>query len=761
MSSFPNFSNIAGYVVDEINRRKGNTLEVSKLNCWARVVSGVDNGLILVSNPNIPLFRAAGQEIESLYGSSQTSGTIGKTWDNKPVNTGPDPQIGLPRTVISSFEVDEGGGNISRKASFTITAYTKTQLDEVTKYFLEPGFTVFLEWGWNTRGGVTPLKKIDVNYVTKATSAKELKKARESSGGHYECYLGFITGGGISFNGSVWEVSVNLTGFTELPAYLNVTDTIKRKDKDGNVIEEKVGGQKYRTITLEKDLGKKRFKEMFNELPSIRRITEVQTFLNDALIANPLNFVNFDEKIKKELNDRSDGFSVFGFTFKRAETQSTKIPTGTNIVGDEKFIRFGVLMDIINKFGSVNGYEVGKNIVNVKINTKNTPISAFENIFSTEKTKLIIPNAKTPKFDIAEAKVSGSLSTSDETVDYSFKSADTKSDTLTIQFPQPTPIVGGKVNGVNLFYSADTDIVSFNVSEKRWGYLDDLYVNFDFAASIIDTPKLSLIDALYQILNGMSSAVNGLWDFQVQEVASATDNGVMELRVVDMNLMGTPTNTELTTFDLYGVNSIFIDSSFSMDIGGAMMNQIIGKRLSTESNDSNPTTQGKLFAIGLEDKVLNKVQLEREGVVTDSTELNPTEVEEEQLKNLEDFLKSVGVYPKPTIKSGVLTNGDELKAGIDENVYFISYDDKKLFNEYKGEADAKSDDGVSILLPIRFSFTIHGISGIKRGDKFTVNGLPDKYNKENGFFQVLSVKHVVENMIWKTTVEGGFRQNRK
>jgi hypothetical protein len=756
MSSFPNFSNIAGYVVDEINRRKGNTKLISELNCWARVVSGVDNGLILVTNPNIPLFRAAGQEIESLYGSSKTSGTIGKDWDDKPINTGTDPQIGLPRPVISSFEVDEGSGNISRKASFTVTAYTKKQLDEVTKYFLEPGFTVFLEWGWNTRGGVTPLQKIDVDYVTKATSAKELKTARESSGGHYECYLGFITGGGISFNGSAWEVSVNLTGFTELPAYLNVTDTIKRKDKDGNVIEERVGGEKYRTISLESDLGKKRFKQMFNELPSIRRIAEVQTFLNDELIANPVNFVNFDEKIKKELNDRSDGVSLFGVTLQKAKVSGTKIPTGTNIVGDEKFIRFGVLMDIINKFGSVNGYEIGKNVVNVKINTKNTPISAFENIFSTEKTKLIIPNAKTPKFDIAEAKVSGSLSTSDETVDYSFKS-----NNLTVQFPQPLPIKGGKVGELNLFYSTDEDIVSFDVSENQWGYLDDLYVNFDFAASIIDTPKLSLIDALYQILNGMSSAVNGLWDFQVQEVASATENGVMELKVVDMNLMGTPVKTELTTFDLYGVNSIFIDSSFSMDIGGAMMNQIIGKRLSTDSNDSNPTTLGKLFAVGFGDKVLNKIQLEREGVVEtkDSTKPSENETEEEELKNLEDYLKAVGAYPRPNI--GVGQTQISLTLEIDKYLYYISYDDKKLFNEYKGEADAKSDDGVSILLPITFSFTIHGISGIKRGDKFTVNGLPDKYNKENGFFQVLSVKHTVENMTWKTTVEGGFRQNRK
>ena len=39
-----------------------------------------------------------------------------------------------------------------------------------------------------------------------------------------------------------------------------------------------------------------------------------------------------------------------------------------------------------------------------------------------------------------------------------------------------------------------------------------------------------------------------------------------------------------------------------------------------------------------------------------------------------------------------------------------------------------------MLLPIKFTFTIHGLSGWKRGDKFKVVGLPQRYN--NGFFQV-------------------------
>ncbi len=772
MSSFPNFSNIAGYVVDEINRRKGDTEVISELNCWARIVSGVSgkdaNGLILVSNPNIPLFRAAGQEIESLYGSSQTSGTIGKTWDNKPVNTGPDPQIGLPRPVISSFEVDEGSGNISRKASFTITAYTKTQLDEVTKYFLEPGFTVFLEWGWNTGDGVEPLADsssgISVKYVTKASSAKKLKKAREDSGGHYECYLGFITGGGISFNGSAWEVSVNLTGFTELPSYLNSSDNVT-KDGCGNELKTDA----FDTIDNEDVLGKKRFKIMYNELPSSRRTNLIKdVFLTNPDITNVVNFVNFDEDARQHIFNGSKGLfasllSFFGLDAGKTTVQDIKLANGLNIIGDERFIRFGTLIDLLNKNG-ISTIKVGNDDISMNINCKNTPISAFDKIFSTDKSKLIIPNSKIPRFSIEEAKLSGSISPGEATEDCSISY-----ENKTIKFPYREDIKDGKVGDVTLFYDSDGGYIKINKNGNQWGYLEDLYINFDFAASVIDSSKLSMKDALYELLNGLSSAVNGLWNFQIIETPAPTDIGLLELRIIDLNFISEVSNTqneaqsEILKFDLYGVNSIFIDSSFSMDIGGAMMNKIIGTRLGSELNPSDQPIGGKLFAKGYTDKVSVSMKVDCPPIKSADVEASKDETEKRENKNLENFLQKVGVYPKVEITK------DTSNVNINNSTYFISYDDKNLFNEYKLLSDNGvnvntspiTDKDVSILLPIRFSFTIHGVSGIKRGDMFTVNGLPDSYSAETGFFQVLSVKHVVENMTWKTTVEGGFRQNRK
>ena len=124
MSTFPNFSNIAPYVQSTLNGRINNPYNVSKLNAFVRVISAVGNksgrGLVLYSNPNISIFKAAGDNApDSIYGTTSQAGALGTDWDGKAITskTG----VGLrPSPIIESIEIDEGSGNLSRKASFAI-----------------------------------------------------------------------------------------------------------------------------------------------------------------------------------------------------------------------------------------------------------------------------------------------------------------------------------------------------------------------------------------------------------------------------------------------------------------------------------------------------------------------------------------------------------------------------------------------------------------------------------------------------------------
>jgi hypothetical protein len=266
-------------------------------------------------------------------------------------------------------------------------------------------------------------------------------------------------------------------------------------------------------------------------------------------------------------------------------------------------------------------------------------------------------------------------------------------------------------------------------------------------------------------LNGISSAAGGIWDFQIQEQSAPEDT--TELVVVDMN-MAPQSSTTPYQFSLSGVQSVFMDAALDLDISGAKMNQIIGNRLGQKVNGSQTDIKSKkkgLFSDS-DDLVLKSIEAKR-GEPNDATPVLKNKSKDEIKKDKEAaaekakekamqmFLSKIGYAPKIELKD----NSDFTKP-LEEMTYITAYNDQLVFEALKNGHDKVSEqNGVSALMPIKFSFTMHGISGIKRGDKFTVSGIPKAY-EETGFFQVTSVKHTITDMLWKTEITGGFRLNK-
>ena len=740
MSSFPNFSNIPDYVKSNFNSRistGADTISLSKLNAWVRVSSGVGSGCILYSNPDYGLFKAAGDSnVGALYGNSKQSGTIGFTWGGGTINV-TEQNVGKPSPTIDSLEVDEGAGNLSRKANITMTAYTVGQLNSLSKYFLEPGYTIFIEFGWNRPEALSGFQsKLSANEVAKYQSFKETNTRRSNTGGYYDNFLGFITGGSVSISGDKWQLSIKCSGFSELPAYLIAAES-STEEKD----TPKKPALKYfpGSITAEADLGRKRFKMMFNELPSNKRTEEVGSLISEPGMADVRNYINFDEGVRKKINDKTDGTwwsrnVSGGGTGVNTQGTEAEVPAGTEIVGEEKFIKFSALMQIIGRIGA-RGYKIGNKEVKFKINSDKTIISAYPKMFSIDKTKLFIPNSETPNFSLAQANT-------EKTLDFS--AGGTLDNSVNgIQFPKTT----------NLSAEGTLDEMAegFSKAGGYWGYLNDLYVNFDFAKGILETKNFVIKDALYQILNGLSSAVNGLWDFQLNE---KENSGTTELQIVDLNF-SPQTTTEPYSIRLIGTNTFVQDAQFDMDIAGAMMNQVIAQRTSgTSINNDMPDVDGNLFSKET-DLVLSAIErtpvTEQDYGTGDADESEDGKTANE--KNIELFLGRIGYYPKVDLVPTSDFSGD-----IEGLTYVGAYDDSAMLSTLKMTGDTKltGSGEVSGVLPIRATVTVHGVSGITRGNKLKINGLPNKYS-ENGFFQVVGVKHSLSGTQWKTDIEAAFR----
>jgi hypothetical protein len=202
-------------------------------------------------------------------------------------------------------------------------------------------------------------------------------------------------------------------------------------------------------------------------------------------------------------------------------------------------------------------------------------------------------------------------------------------------------------------------------------------------------------------------------------------------------------------FKISGADSIFSDASFDMDIGGAKMNQRIARRLNQTLNGDSSTIPKTLFESGKSDIIKIFIKEAPKPTVKPSEDLDAMKE-----ANLNMILGRLSFYPKVELKEG-----DSIADELYDSVYLGAFNDSAVFSSLKG-GDASGGGGkAGALMPINFSFKIHGISGIKRGDMFNVDGIPKLYT-DRGFFQVLSVKHAVEGMTWTTEVTGGFRPKR-
>jgi hypothetical protein len=571
-----------------------NGKDLTNLTTFIRVFSGATNGLIIESNPDWDLFRAAGQSNPSVYGShTNGSGTVGVTWgDEAAIQSGG--AAAKPRPVITLFNVKEGQDQISKEASLNITAFSLEQLELIQQYFMEPGYSLFIEWGWNTQEGVKGLiDKTNEETILKAVGERALRdedlhKARVKSIGDYDCFFGFITGGTTTSEGNLFNINVEMRGVPSLPAFLQSHHSLYEYSKEtspldkssyplygeSELVNEAVGNSNTeRTETQWYAVKEKRFKSMFNSLPPTKQTKEVADLIQYT--AKWYDFIGFDMDVLNKLNTEFDvgfwekiGYGI-GFIPDPSKINSGEFGVPVErFISTQRYIRFGFAMDILNANVQNVKYNVSGKELKSYIDVKGTKIGAFPHIFSTKKENLLIPG-KLPDFSkfVGESKA----------IPY----ADLLSNGgVDLRIKKEIQVNAGKtVEEYISFVQEDglggSDNNSFKEIGGYYGSLENLYINFDFFAKTITSSNKNIREILMDLLNGMVSAVNGFWNLQIIEKPG--DDGILTIKVFDENWVG-QLKKGPKKFYHQGINSVFLDATLTMKIPAEMMNQIINRR---------------------------------------------------------------------------------------------------------------------------------------------------------------------------------------
>ena len=765
---FPMLSNLDPTLSAKIKSRAGKNESVSKLVSWLRI--SASSGLVLES-------LSDGITFENTYGNSTKSGRVGTDFAGKSIFADGEDRAFRPSPVIESVSVTFGAGGLTRKCNFSIKCFTLPQAEKICEYFLEPAYTCLVEYGYNTRESLQEKIALSPCEIAKFNSYEHVKKKQKNSNYTYDGFMGYITAGGLkSSDSETFIIDCELTTIGEIPAYLQ-----QHRGGGSNTSAVNKGGKKYNIDDIESVAddnggsrnGKALFMQMYNRLPQAKQTNLVKAISSktdsDGIPWSDVgNFINMDDEIRKKMIEDLTNTEV------ESESGDAEIPEGAPLISQHSYIRLGLAFEILNSYDinleSKDSGCTGVSTFSYIIDYNNTICRAFENVFSTDGSKLFIPNPKLPDFGLMQALKSETTETFSILNDAGkvIKTIDgSQFDGNSHQFPQPIDLKSSN-------YKWPTDAVKYNIGARKWGYLKDLYINFEFFVEVLGRANYVTKDVYYELLNGISTAANSMWHFEISQLPNPDKNGAYHLQIIDMNLCGTDTTAfqKCVKFRASGIDTPFLTSELSMDMPGAMKNMIIGKRNSnnvdTASEGNKPIKFNTLFA-KKQDPVIKILDSFKEKsadnsyVDPDESNTNPAEdVDAARKANYELFMSKATVVPKLKDRTAdmdaaegswynVFSNSD---ANIEDIAFVAAWNDTDVFRKLDLNSD-QTDSGNNILLPIEFKFTTFGISGIKTGDMFRIIDLPKQYTST--IFQVVEVSHDLSNNLWQTSVTGKMR----
>ena len=339
-------------------------------------------------------------------------------------------------------------------------------------------------------------------------------------------------------------------------------------------------------------------------------------------------------------------------------------------------------------------------------------------------------------------------------------------------------------------WDTEPNILPYTMGKEHWGWLKNLYINFDFLIRTMNTPNYTIQDVLYDLLNSMSSACNSHWKFQIVERFHPNQNeGCFELQVVDLNFSGIVNfdDDKVPSYQLRGTKSPFIEVDFQTTTSAIHQNNILFKRYSGQNKKGNAVdthpdlggvapTLGSVFSDGIEyvGTIINYTEvLGRDSSDEENNEITSnTEDQKETTKsnNYNFFVEKAGVFPRIQDRqhaSDVIENIGSDDSTIQDLFMVGTFNDSLalrqtyLINKQQSTNVYGQNGEKSSVVNVPFglaevNFTVHGMSGFKRGDSLRFEGVPKNFGYPH-VYEVTEMEHEITTTGWYTKIKTKMR----
>lgn len=684
-----------------------------------------------------------------------------------------------PKPIVTEFSIDFASRGTLRKGTFKISCFSLQQFEEMQKYFMEPGISIFVQWGWNkiasTNKDVYTVDTTQDSQLKYYRKGEELNKLRDSFSGCYDNMLGIISKAESGISNEEFTITTKIVSLGEIlygSSTAGVTTEAEETQWEKNATHYST---KYiNSLYAQSDeslRAKINYCHFFNALPDQFRTKEVKIWgLNKENIDPDVDFINYDESKIEAMKSETSNQSFWNFFKKETFTfleKKFKAESDTSPVFPKKYLKFSTFIKLLN---FTNKSKIGRKDLfdfNIDIGTREEPKSianSFWEIFSVDES-VFIPNSHAANWFLSNywwkssngknTPAAPNLAGAPMQQQLGAAPAVSTRETATI----PNAVVHKQKANKSVSFPYDTTKIKLNGVDTEFekgsvGWIGDVYIEHEIAMEALKNVNGDIKDTLDSLLNQMSRATDGMWAFQL---ITEDENTQVSIKIVDSNVYNKKGAAAIKPLEFYlhGAESVFLSADFNFDIPKGMANRVVMLRANPETRTTE-TGLRSLFSDSATDIVLDSNQLKKENTAIQTRDEGNTFANdtEKARENWEGFVNSSKLLLQPSL---AYIKGDISDFDIDKYLLPGISDNTEILNSLRRGSVENGLSSYSGALPIKIKFTILGISGFRFGDLITIKGLPDKYKSPNGAFMVTETTHKVDNKMWTTEVDAQFR----
>jgi hypothetical protein len=641
-----------------------------------------------------------------------------------------------------------------RRVSVEWVCFSQKQLEYMTPYFLVPGITCILEWGWNH---YNPESLVDLTNIGTLKNlfnnpyplyTENILKSR----GNYDVMFGIITNFEWEVDGNKFRCKTEITSKDRI--YSGLIVDASAGDNDSVDETKDTGTKPFDSLVQFIDKSIDQFRNVVTHPPdSIPQISDFVKYVRSSHPKNANEYL-YGVFVGRNKNDKKNKFQTDPNKDKDFDYKSNK----------DLWLNLGLVIDALNFHSAPLKATNGKEMFRVDID--DVMVGAHPNMISSDGSICLIPNFMSPKYFVGGYGALEAFKSNGSDGDYYSKLKPSDSHTA---YPKTWSSahtakklydfrIGDICKQRGIAYRDDIDQLinavryengvaagSCSFPNKRpamyTGYLKHIYVNVAYLKTLLDssgdiTTYFRLVEKLIEGING---ACGGFWDLRLVSGTGDVKIGKTDaapMKIVDYKFMSFSNRGKVWSFDYFDTDSLLLGISFKPTLSNA---QAIRTIYAPTNNPENKTglTNGtnELLDYKFTDRLKMAENIgDSPTPKADRTGFNDT------MRVLQQVLPPYGAYQMTileTIRRLALPASDIQALLLDDG-------DEDNNPKYTG-----------IMPGIQAQFTVQGIGGLRTFMMFLVRNLPEPYSEKNIVFRIVDVQETVEAGKWTTQITAG------